>query len=75
MFLHDYANAIWSLKGQRAFVFLPWSLFSSKSFDHITKDANVLHLKLGSSCKLDYFLTFTPSRHTSHHRGRSIASH
>jgi len=27
VFLHDYINAIWSLKRQKAFIFLPWSFF------------------------------------------------
>ncbi len=49
--------------------------FSSKSFNHITKDASVLHLKPGDNCRLNYFLTSNPSRHTSHHRNWSIASH
>jgi hypothetical protein len=46
----------------------------SKSFDHIIKDANAFHFKLSDRRKLNYFLTFTPSRHTSHHHGRPIAS-
>jgi hypothetical protein len=33
--------------GQKAFIFLPWSFFSSNFFDHITKDASFLHFKLG----------------------------
>jgi hypothetical protein len=64
MFLHDCGNAICSLKG---LIFLPWSLFSSKSFDRITKHANILHIKLGGSCRLNYFPTSTPSKHTSHY--------
>jgi hypothetical protein len=27
---------------------------------HIIKDVNILHLKLGGSCRLSYFLTSTP---------------
>jgi hypothetical protein len=55
-----------------------WSFFylghfsSSKNFDHLIKDVNAFHLQLGH--RLSYFLTFTPSRHTSHHHDRSIAS-
>jgi len=49
--------------------------FSSKSFDHIVKDASVFHLKLSNSHRLGYFPTSTPSRHTSHHHGWSFASH
>jgi hypothetical protein len=50
--------------------------FSSlKSFNHITKDANVFHLKSGNSCWLSYIPTFTTLKHTSHHHGQFIASH
>ncbi len=49
--------------------------FLSKSFDHITKDVSVFHLKLGGSYRLSYFSTSTPSRHTSHHHNQYIASH
>ncbi len=48
---------------------------SSKSFDHITKDANIFHLKLGGNYWLSYSLTSTPSKHTSHHHGQFITSH
>jgi hypothetical protein len=47
---------------------------SSKSFDHITKDVSIFHLKLGDSHRLSYFPTFTPSIHTSHHYNWLIAS-
>ncbi len=49
--------------------------FSSKSLDHITKDANFFHFKSSDSPRLSYFLTSTPSKQTSHHQCRSIASH
>jgi hypothetical protein len=49
-------------KGQKPFIFLPWSLFLSKSFDHITKDANILHLKSGDSYRLNYFPPFPPNQ-------------
>jgi hypothetical protein len=61
-------------KGQKVFIFLPWSFFFVNFFDHITKDASILHLKLSGSYRLSYFPTSTPSKHTSHHHGRSIAS-
>jgi hypothetical protein len=32
---------------------------SLKNFDHITKDANIFHLKSSDSYKLNYFLTST----------------
>jgi hypothetical protein len=32
VFLHDCANAIWSLKVQKALIFLPWSPFFVKKF-------------------------------------------
>ncbi len=41
----------------------------------ITKNANVFHIKLGGSRRFNYFSISIPSRHTSHHRGQSIASH
>ncbi len=47
---------------------------SSKSFNHITKHASILYLKSSSRCKLSYFLTSNPSRHTSHHNNWSITS-
>jgi len=48
--------------------------FLSKNFNHITKDASVLHLKLGGNWRLNYFPIFTLSQHTSHHHGQPIAS-
>jgi hypothetical protein len=46
----------------------------SKSFDHITKDASIFHLKSDNSHRLSYFPTSTPSKHTSHHHGQPITS-
>jgi len=43
--------------------------FLSKNFNRIRKDASIFHLMSGSSQKLSYFSTLTPSGHTSHHRG------
>jgi hypothetical protein len=74
VFLHDYANVIWSLKETKCFHLSSLVTLSSKSFDHITKDASIFHLKSGNGCSLSYFLTSIPSRHTSHHHGRSISS-
>ncbi len=48
--------------------------FSLESFNHITKDANILHLKSSGRHRLNYFLTSTPSRHTSHHHSQPIVS-
>jgi len=47
---------------------------SSKVFDHITKDASIFHFKRSNSHRLNYFPTSTPSKHTSHHHNRPIAS-
>jgi hypothetical protein len=47
----------------------------SNFFDHITKNASVFHLKSSDSHRLNYFPTSTPSKHTSHHHGQSIANH
>jgi hypothetical protein len=68
VFLHDCANAIWPSS------FCLGHFFLSKSFNHISKDVSVLHLKSGGSRRLSYFPTFTPSKHTSHHHNQSIAS-
>jgi hypothetical protein len=45
MFLHGCANVIWSLKWSEVFHFFFYLGYfaSSKSFNHITKDASVLH--------------------------------
>jgi hypothetical protein len=76
VFLHDYVNTIWSLKGTESLSSFYLSHFSLlKSFDYITKDTSIFHLKSSSSRRLNYFLTSTPSWHTSHHHGQSIASH
>ncbi len=51
------------------------SYFSlSKNFNYITKDASILHLKLGSSNKPSYFSTSTPLEHTSHRQNWPITS-
>ncbi len=47
----------------------------SNSFDHITKDASILNPKSSNSHRFSYFSTSTPSRHISHHHGRSIIGH
>jgi len=75
VFLHDCANAIWSLKGRRPSSFYLDQFSSLKSLNQITKDASVFHLKSGGSRRLSYFLTFALSRHTFHHHDWSITSH
>jgi len=45
---------------------------SSKNFDHIAKDVNIFHLKLGYSQRLNYLSTATPLGHTSHHHNQPI---
>jgi hypothetical protein len=62
-------------RGQKAFIFLPWSFFFVKSFDHITNVANIFHLKSSDSRRLSYFPTSTPSKHTSHHYSWPITSY
>ncbi len=62
-------------RGQKVFIFLPWSLFFVKKFWSHYKGCKHLHFKLGTSHGLSYFPTSTPSIHTSHHHGRPIASH
>jgi hypothetical protein len=75
VFLHDCTNAIWSLKGTKGLHLSTLVIFFIKKFKSHYKDASILHLKLGGSRKLSYLSTSTPSKHTSHHHGRSIASH
>ncbi len=52
MFLHNCANAIWSLKGPKGFPF--FFFFLTKNFNHIAKDASILNFKLGGSHGLNY---------------------
>ncbi len=76
VFLHDCANAIWSLKGtKKPSSFYLGNFFLSIFFYHITKYISIFHLKSSDSHRLSYFPTSTPSKHTSHHHGRPIASH
>ncbi len=59
---------IWSLKGlEGPHISTLVTFLCQILFDHITNDANVFHLKLGGSCRLDHFFTSTPSKHTFHH--------
>ncbi len=75
VFLHDYANAIWSLKGiEGPHLFTLITFFCQKVLIHITNDSTIFHLKLGDSYRFNYFSTSTPSKHTSHDHNRSIAS-
>jgi hypothetical protein len=75
VFLHDCANAIWSLKGPKgAAPFYFGYFFSTKILNHITKDAKIFHIKSNDSRKPRYFLTSIPSKHTSHHHSQPIAS-
>jgi hypothetical protein len=72
VFLHDYANAIWSLKGIENIH--PWSLFFVKTFRSHYKRCKRLPFKWCGSRRLNYFSIATCSKHTSHHDGQSIAS-
>jgi hypothetical protein len=59
VFLHDCANAIWSLKGPKGFhLSILVIFFFSKKFKHIAKGVSIFHLKLGSSHKLPNFPPF-----------------
>jgi hypothetical protein len=55
--LHQYHLELERLKGPSSFYLGHFSL--SKSFNHIPKDANIHHLKLGCRCRLSYFSTST----------------
>jgi hypothetical protein len=73
MFLHHYANAIWSfewLEGLHLYVLV--TFIHQKKFNHIAKTANIFHFKLGDSP--NHFPTSTPSKYTSNHHGQLIAS-
>ncbi len=59
-------------KGQRVVLFLSWLLFFVKNINCITKNASILHLKLGSNRRPSYFPTSNPSRHTPHYHVRPI---
>jgi hypothetical protein len=41
-----------------------WFFFSSKSFNHIAKDASILHLKLGGSHRLKITSQLPPLQNT-----------
>jgi hypothetical protein len=45
-----------------------------KKFNYIAKNANIFHLKSGSSGRFNYFLISTPSKHTPHHHGWPLTS-
>jgi len=67
VFLHNYANVIWSLKGLEALPFLSWLLFfESNNFHYITKDASILHFQSDNGNRPSYFPTSTPLRHSPH---------
>jgi len=72
VFLHDYANAIWSLKRPEGLHLFVLVFFWLKNFNHITKDASILHFKSGSNRKPNYLLTSKHLKHTSHHHDRPI---
>jgi len=57
VFLHNCANAIWSLKGQRALLFLPWFFFLEKI--SITLQRMQTSSILSQAHKPSYFPTST----------------
>jgi hypothetical protein len=57
--IHNCANAIWNFKGLSSFCL--GHFYLSKCFNHIAKDATILHLKSGGNYRLNYFSTSTPS--------------
>jgi hypothetical protein len=58
VFLHDYANAIWSLKELKGLhLFVLVFFYSQKNFNHITKDASIFHFKSGDNHRPNYLLT------------------
>jgi hypothetical protein len=67
--LHKQANVFLLEEDKRPSSFYLCHFFSSKNFNHISKDANVFNLKSCDCCKFNYFPTSTLSKHTSHHHG------
>jgi hypothetical protein len=66
VFLHDCANAIWSLRVTWLSPFNPCYLFLLESIHNIKKDVSILQFKLSSSDRLSYFLTSLTSRLSPH---------
>jgi hypothetical protein len=63
--LHNYANAMWNFKRLEGFPLFVLVIFIyKKNLNYITKDASILHLKLGGSSRFSYFLTSTPLKCT-----------
>ncbi len=76
MCLHDYVNAVWSLKGIKGlYLFTLVTFFHQKVLITPQNMQNVFHLKLGDSHKLSYGPTSTSSRHIFHQHDWFIASH
>jgi hypothetical protein len=65
VYLNNFVNAIWSLKGPKGPpLFVLVTFFLSKNFNHITKAASIVHLKSGGSYnRPSYFSTFTSHLH------------
>jgi hypothetical protein len=68
LFLHNCANAIWSLKGLKCLsaVFVFVTFLRQKKFNHIAKATSILHFKSGNHCNFNDFPTSTPVEQISH---------
>jgi len=67
VYLQDCVNAFWSSKGPEGLFLSILVVFLYQNiFNYVTKDANILHLKLGNSGRLSYFPSSTPSGDTPH---------
>jgi len=59
VFVHEGANAIWSLKRLTCLPFSILVYFSlSKTFNYIAKDVSIFHFKLGNNRRPSYFHPF-----------------
>ncbi len=67
VYLQDCANAIQSSKrSEGLFLSILVVFLYQNIFNYVTKDVNILHLKLGNSGRLSYFLSSTLLGHDPH---------
>jgi hypothetical protein len=74
VFLHDCADAIWSLKKQETYIFLFWLLLFVKKFQPLCKECKIFHLKSDDNHRSKTIPTSTRSKHTSHHHDIPITN-
>jgi hypothetical protein len=72
MFLHDCANAIWSLKGPEGLHLFVLVTFLCKKISITLQRMQMSSILSWDSHRLNYFLISTVSRHACHHQGQPI---